>query len=317
VSDVDRIALLTFDFESRWGMPHDSPHDLDRGTARILEVLAGSGAHATFFVVGELATRHPHLIAAIAGAGHEVALHGWRHEDLSDLDERRIASFRDGLDRSVAAVSTAIGTAPQGFRAPYLLAPRFHNDRVHELLVERGFRFTSNRELRHPVELLRPDRLGSERPWRMLESRRMLESGPGGRALLITLNPGVWLRRGSMQSPHLGVRWLRRGAPPFYRDQILEIPLYTPMDCDLIGLPRPQDAMPSGLRDFARAALRACLETAGPLTMLTFHDWIVAREDRLELLQSVLSSASAAGRRVTTVRDAWRTLLAHALSEAG
>src|SRR5438270_122585 len=44
--------------------------------------LAETGARATFFVLGEIARQRPALVRAIAGAGHEVASHGWDHRRL-------------------------------------------------------------------------------------------------------------------------------------------------------------------------------------------------------------------------------------------
>ncbi len=79
------VALVTFDFESRWGMPRPARYDLQRATDQILEVLAAHDATATFFVVGELAVERDDLMGAIAGAGHEIGLHGWQHEDLAQL----------------------------------------------------------------------------------------------------------------------------------------------------------------------------------------------------------------------------------------
>lgn len=314
ITGAERLALLTFDFESGWGMPYSAAHDLDRGTSHILDALAACDARATFFVVGELAVERPDLIAAIADAGHEIALHGWQHEDLGGRDPTRLSSFHEGLERAVEAVAAATGTAPDGFRAPYLLAPRFHDSQVDDLLIKRAFRYTSNRELRHPVELLRPDRLGSERPWRALESRRMLQSGRGASATRIALNPGVWLPLTRAQSPRPGIRWLLHGSPPFQRRGLLEIPLYAPMDCDLIGLPRPSERTPTPLLEFARAALRACVQSPSALTLLTFHDWILAERSRLGLMRSVLSAATEQGRRVTSVRDGWDFVLAQAVS---
>ena len=55
---------LTFD---------DGPHP--DGTPAVLEALGD--ATATFFMVGEQVERYPSLAAEVAGAGHEIALHGY------------------------------------------------------------------------------------------------------------------------------------------------------------------------------------------------------------------------------------------------
>ena len=52
-----------------WLTIDDGPDPED--TPRILELLAAHGEHATFFVIGEIAARHPGLIRAITAEGHE------------------------------------------------------------------------------------------------------------------------------------------------------------------------------------------------------------------------------------------------------
>lgn len=47
-------------------------------TPQVLERLARAGAHATFFLIGERAARHPDLVARIHSEGHEVAHHHLR-----------------------------------------------------------------------------------------------------------------------------------------------------------------------------------------------------------------------------------------------
>lgn len=50
-----------------------------RVTDRLLEILAEREAHATFFVIGRSAERHPELIRRIAAAGHEIGWHSRAH----------------------------------------------------------------------------------------------------------------------------------------------------------------------------------------------------------------------------------------------
>ena len=88
-------VALTFD---------DGPHP--DGTPAVLEVLAGAGARATFFVIGEQVERRPELVARIVAAGHQVALHGYRHRLQLRLSAAQLA---DDLVRGVAAVQDATG----------------------------------------------------------------------------------------------------------------------------------------------------------------------------------------------------------------
>lgn len=100
--DRPRIAL-TFD---------DGPGRL---TEALLDVLGPAGARATFFVLGSrLAGREAPVRRALA-EGHEVGVHGWRHEALAG---RPGAALRD-LARGRLALRRAGGRWPQVFRAPY------------------------------------------------------------------------------------------------------------------------------------------------------------------------------------------------------
>jgi peptidoglycan/xylan/chitin deacetylase (PgdA/CDA1 family) len=63
--DTDEpLVALSFD---------DGPHPVY--TPQVLDILARHGAHATFFLIGERARRHPDLVARIKAAGHEAGNH--------------------------------------------------------------------------------------------------------------------------------------------------------------------------------------------------------------------------------------------------
>jgi len=98
-------VALTFD---------DGPHP--EGTPAVLELLARASVHATFFLVGEQVQRRPGLAADIAAAGHEVALHGHRHQLQLRLSA---AAVESDLARGAAAIEDAIGVALVWHRPPY------------------------------------------------------------------------------------------------------------------------------------------------------------------------------------------------------
>ena len=54
-------------------------------TDRLLPILAEAGATATFFVLLTRVRAHPSMVAELLAAGHEVALHGIDHVDLTSL----------------------------------------------------------------------------------------------------------------------------------------------------------------------------------------------------------------------------------------
>jgi peptidoglycan/xylan/chitin deacetylase (PgdA/CDA1 family) len=103
---VDRdVVALTFD---------DGPHAL--GTPAVLEELARRHATATFFLVGEQVVQRPALAREIVAAGHEVAVHCFRHTLLL---RRRVAAVAEDLDRTLDAIGDATGVRPTLYRPPY------------------------------------------------------------------------------------------------------------------------------------------------------------------------------------------------------
>ncbi len=81
---------------------------------RLLDLLASRGVRATFFVEGLNAEMYPQALHTIASAGHEVAVHAWRHEEWAALDSGSEAAL---LARATEAMRS-IGIHPRGFRPP-------------------------------------------------------------------------------------------------------------------------------------------------------------------------------------------------------
>lgn len=108
------------------------------GFGRVMEVLTRHSIPATWFVPGHTAETWPAQIEAIVGGGHELASHGWFHEDFSELS---VDEARAILERSFEALSHAAGgTAPAGWRAPYWAL----GERTLELVEAAGFRYDSS-----------------------------------------------------------------------------------------------------------------------------------------------------------------------------
>jgi peptidoglycan-N-acetylglucosamine deacetylase len=140
-------VALTFDFDglSNWiySLDAHSPGPISRGEfdrigcRRVLELLREYGIRATFFTPGHNALAFPGLVEAIVADGHEVAHHGFVHENpagLSREEERR------ALERGIDALERTAGARPVGYRAPGL------DVSVHtvELLLEHGFEYDSS-----------------------------------------------------------------------------------------------------------------------------------------------------------------------------
>jgi len=144
-------VCLTFDLDAEWvfmgnhpGVA-EMPRRLSQGeyvwrakvVPRILDLLDDHGVKATFFVVGMNAVNHPDVIQEIASRGHDLATHGWRHEDIvgvgRDEEEYRLLQTRD-------AISDACGYTPVGNRtAGGELSPF-----THEILAGNGWTYDSS-----------------------------------------------------------------------------------------------------------------------------------------------------------------------------
>lgn len=96
-------VLLTFD---------DGPHP--EGTPAVLDALGD--VHAAFFLVGEQVERYPELAREVGDAGHEIALHGYRHRNQMRVTPRWLS---EDLKRGAAAIEDASNRTPRLYRPPY------------------------------------------------------------------------------------------------------------------------------------------------------------------------------------------------------
>lgn len=85
-------------------------------TPRVLAVLSEARVRATFFLVGERATRAPDLVRRMVAEGHEVENHGWSHRNLWACGPRR--TERE-IVQGHEAVTKLAGRSPRYFRPPW------------------------------------------------------------------------------------------------------------------------------------------------------------------------------------------------------
>lgn len=115
-----------------------------RGLILLVELLDELGIRGTFFLEAEAAQ---HIAAEVdlrrLLRGHEVASHGFSHEDLTGAstglpftDEEK----GDVIDRAAKVIKDLTGRPPRGFRAPYQHA----DDALYKLLAGRGYLYDSS-----------------------------------------------------------------------------------------------------------------------------------------------------------------------------
>jgi peptidoglycan/xylan/chitin deacetylase (PgdA/CDA1 family) len=100
----------------------------------ILDALAERQLHATFFVMGWWADRHPDWLRQIADAGHEIASHG---HSIFDLTQASDAEVRADLESADASISAVTGRTTRPLWSP---SAGYHNARVRAIAASLGYR---------------------------------------------------------------------------------------------------------------------------------------------------------------------------------
>jgi polysaccharide deacetylase family protein (PEP-CTERM system associated) len=111
------------------------------GTVRkVLDIFAEADVKGTFFILGWVAYRYPHLVRRIAEQGHEIACHSYAHRLVYDLNPQE---FKADTARASQAIFDACGIWPTAYRAPsYTITGR--SMWALEVLAELGFTHDSS-----------------------------------------------------------------------------------------------------------------------------------------------------------------------------
>jgi peptidoglycan-N-acetylglucosamine deacetylase len=88
-----RVAL-TFD---------DGPDEM---TPRYLDMLDDLGVPATFFVLGELADKHPELVREYQKRGHQLGGHGYDHQRFTKLSSKSLLDQCKRTDQAIGGPAT-------------------------------------------------------------------------------------------------------------------------------------------------------------------------------------------------------------------
>lgn len=140
--------VLTIDVEDYWSTflrywfdKDTEPSDaVVKNTEWFLETLAEFNVKATCFILGEVAVKYPALIKKISDNGHEVASHGFSHNQIFNLSQDQ---FRQEVSESKKLLEDITSSAVVGYRAPaFSIMPR--TQWALEVLVEEGYKYDSS-----------------------------------------------------------------------------------------------------------------------------------------------------------------------------
>ena len=114
--------------------------NIDRQIEALLGLLDENKVKATFFTLGMLAAARPDLVRRVAGAGHEIASHGYLHRRVYQMSA---GQFRADAKKSKLLLQDIIGAKVLGYRAAEFSITR---DGLHalEILAELGFEYDSS-----------------------------------------------------------------------------------------------------------------------------------------------------------------------------
>ncbi len=150
VSEEKKSILLTFDVEDWFQVENfkeyisfsswDS-HELrvEKNTNLILDLLDSFTfkPKATFFVLGWIAQKVPHLVREIHARGHEVANHGNHHHLCTNLNSEQII---EDLKAGKEKLEDITGSPVYGYRAPSFAI----NNDILKLVKETGHLYDSS-----------------------------------------------------------------------------------------------------------------------------------------------------------------------------
>lgn len=143
----DVKVCVSFDFDAvcswmSWGSRDG--WSLSRGefgattaAPRLLELCRRQAIPSTWFVPGHTADTYPEITARVAADGHEIANHGYLHENFGALTvEQARAVLRKGNE----TLQRVTGQTPRGFRLPLGGYP----EGFFQMMVEEGFLYDSS-----------------------------------------------------------------------------------------------------------------------------------------------------------------------------
>lgn len=116
---------------------HTEKYESLKAIPEFLKLLKKYNAKATFFVTCDCIEKDKKLFKKIKKEGHEIALHGYRHERFDDLNyEEKI----DRIKKSKEYLKKNLNLLPKGFRAPQ---HSIDKDSL-KILKENGFSYDSS-----------------------------------------------------------------------------------------------------------------------------------------------------------------------------
>lgn len=238
-----KFVTVFFDLEWR------KRFDLERTVEKISEILDENEIKAVFNTCGTVVEKFPNLIKELHNKGHEIASHGYAHENFVQLEE--MGRLNGVLEKTEKLIENVTGERPVGIRSPWFFSDR----RVHSTIEKRGYKWTSDYNVFRTEVLKKPLVNVSFKTMRYVFFTLLSKS---------------------------------RKKEPFKKGNMLEIPLLSSQDGELFGLVDPSQETPKAWLDFAYQTLKTQFDKSGKVFNLNFHPWLIGTSNRVSVLSKIL-----------------------------
>jgi polysaccharide deacetylase family protein (PEP-CTERM system associated) len=112
----------------------------ERNVDRLLDLFEHTQVRATFFCLGWMAERMPHVVRRCQAAGHEIGSHGYAHIMACRTNR---AAFREDIVRAKAILEDITGGEVIGFRSPGF-SVKNDNTWFFDVVSESGYRYDAS-----------------------------------------------------------------------------------------------------------------------------------------------------------------------------
>ncbi len=148
-NDKNIALMVTFDLDAEWlrfsrGLrcplsfadKSRGMYGIEEGLPRIHRVLDKHGVKSTFFIPGRVIKKYPDAVEKIAKKGHELAYHGWAHEESFT---HTMTAEEQCMIKAEKAFVELTGRRPSGARGCFDVTYDF----TPQLLRSRGYKYSS------------------------------------------------------------------------------------------------------------------------------------------------------------------------------
>ncbi len=255
---LERPKLITifFDLEGPFLWKKTERFDLENTVQSISQVLNRFNVKAVFNTCGILAENFPKLVSNLYNEGHEIASHGYAHENFLEISTSQLDKI---LAKTEKILENITGERPIGIRSPWAL----RNNEIYSVLNDRDYKWASNWYL----------------PFWTTKSRVDLR----------TLSYPEWI----LWETYYRIRWIFHRKVPFKIGNVTEIPLVSPLDISCIyPFPEPMMKSPKSSLDEAYKIYVRHHKSSKGYFNLNFHPHTIGTNNRIELLKNILEYLS-------------------------